>query len=187
MQESSFKQVYVEVRIVAIVRDRTTDRGTNLSKGTDFGDTVLGTVGFSAKTPVTEAGSTGGLLSLFSQKTNGAKDMSLIIQDLSRIANVYTISSPAMLARNNQLSRVSLTKQLGYAETEVDQNTTSTGDIVIGSRTDKAKFKNAGTVLSVFPYVGKNRVQLRLRLAVASKVVTQKFKQPLVKKKQLQT
>ena len=99
-------------------------------------------------------------------------DIDLIVQALSKIGDVYTISSPTVLARNNQISRVSVTRQIGYAETSVEQNTTSAGTVVIGSRVDTAKFANAGTVLSVFPYIGKSKVQMRMRLSVASQVGT---------------
>src|SRR6202000_1335823 len=60
-------------------------------------------------------------------------------------------------------------RQLAYPEPDVTQNPTSTGDVVIGSRQDKAMFKNSGTVMSVLPFIGRNRVQMRFRLAVATK------------------
>ena len=41
--------------------------------------------------------------------------------------------------------------------------------MVIGSRQDKAQFKNSGTVMSVIPFVGKTNVQMRFRLSLATK------------------
>ncbi len=164
IQETSNRQIYVEARIVAIVKDRTTDTGSNFSSQNALGDDILGTLGFTSSTPLTNVNARGGTLRFLSE----GEDLDGVIQALNTVSDVYTISSPSVLARNNQLSRVSITRQLGYAETEVDQSTTSTGDVVIGSRTDTAKFKNAGTVMTVFPFIGKNKVQLRFRLSVAS-------------------
>lgn len=170
VQETSMKQVFVEVRIVAIERDHQTDRGANFTKDVDLGDTVLATLGFQSAAQLTTTNASGAFLSAFSQKSNGQRDMSAVLQALSSLGTVHTISSPSLLARNNQISRVSITRQLGYAETEVDQNTTSNGSVVIGTRTDSAKFKNEGTVLSLFPYIGKSRVQMRFRLSIASQI-----------------
>ncbi|MEC9291458.1 MAG: hypothetical protein VX730_03565 [Pseudomonadota bacterium] len=168
IQETSNRQIYVEARIVAIVKDRTTDTGSNFTSERLLGDDFFGTIGFGSRTPLTTGNAVGGTLRVLQQKTGSDADLDAVLQALSTVSDVYTISSPSVLARNNQLSRVSITRQLGYAETEVDQSTTSTGDVVIGSRTDTAKFKNAGTVMTVFPFIGKNKVQLRFRLSVAS-------------------
>jgi type II secretory pathway component GspD/PulD (secretin) len=164
VQQSLNRQVYVEARIVAVIRDKTTDRGADWSVATDAGNSVIGTLGFRASTPVTDADRTG----IFGSFVSPKDDLTAVLQNLSTIADVYTISSPSTLVRNNQLSRVSITRQLGYAETEVEQSTTSGGDVVIGSRTDSAEFKNAGTVMSVLPFIGRSRVQMRFRLSVAS-------------------
>ena len=169
VQETAHRQIVVEARIVAVIKDKTTDRGIDLDKtGFNLGDSLLGRIGFQAANPVTSATAGGGFLTLSSVADNS--DISFVMQALSTIGDVYTISSPTLLARNNQISRVSITRELGYAETEVEQNTTSTGQISIGSRVDTARFKNAGTVMSVFPYIGKSKVQMRVRLSVASKV-----------------
>lgn len=166
VQESAQRQVVVEARIVALIRDKTTDRGADVSASIrGLTNTYLNKVGFFAQDRITAGAVTGGFFTLGSANN----DISLVLQSLSTLGDVYTISSPSLIARNNQLSRVSVTRQLGYVETEVDQNTTSTGDVVIGSRQDKARFKNSGTVVSVMPFIGKNKVQLRFRLSVASK------------------
>jgi MSHA biogenesis protein MshL len=165
VQQSINRQVYVEARIVAVIHDKTTDRGIDWSQATDAGNSVIGTLGFRASTPVTDVARSGMFASFVSPKG----DLNAVIQNLSNIADVYTISSPSTLIRNNQLSRISITRQLGYAETEVEQSTTSDGSVVIGSRTDSANFKNAGTVMSVLPFIGRSRVQMRFRLSVASK------------------
>lgn len=166
LQESAQRQVVVEARIVALIRDKTTDRGADLSASIrGLTNTYLNRVGFIAPDRITAGGAAGGFFTLASANN----DISLVVQSLSTLGDVYTISSPSLIARNNQLSRVSVTRQLGYVETEVDQNTTSTGDIVIGSRQDRAKFKNSGTVVSVMPFIGKGKVQMRFRLSVASK------------------
>lgn len=166
VQESAQRQVVVEARIVALIRDKTTDRGADLSASIrGITNTYLNRVGFLAQDRITAGGVAGGFFTLGSSNN----DISLVVQSLSTLGDVYTISSPSLIARNNQLSRVSVTRQLGYVETEVDQNTTSSGDIVIGSRQDRARFKNSGTVVSVLPFIGKGRVQMRFRLSVASK------------------
>ncbi|MFZ2587940.1 MAG: hypothetical protein WAZ18_07485, partial [Alphaproteobacteria bacterium] len=166
VQESAQRQVVVEARIVALIRDKTSNRGADLSASIrGLTNSYLNKVGFFANDRITAGGVAGGFFTLGSANS----DISLVLQSLSTLGDVYTISNPSLIARNNQLSRVSVTRQLGYVETDVDQNTTSTGNIVIGSRQDHAKFKNSGTVVSVLPFIGKNKVQLRFRLSVASK------------------
>ncbi|MCP5405045.1 MAG: hypothetical protein H6922_02340 [Pseudomonadaceae bacterium] len=166
VQESAQRQVVVEARIVALIRDKTSDRGADVSASIrGLTNTYLNKVGFFAQDRITAGAVTGGFFTLGSANN----DISLVMQSLSTLGDVYTISSPSLVARNNQMSRVSVTRQLGYVETEVDQNTTSTGDVVIASRQDKARFKNSGTVVSVLPFIGKSKVQVRFRLSVASK------------------
>lgn len=170
VQDSAQRQVLVEARIVALIRDKTTDRGGDVQANFNSllnidGKSALNKIGFFADSRITNTATAGGFFTL----TSRSGDMGLVLQSLSKLGDVYTISSPSLMARNNQISRVSVTRQLGYVETEVNQNTTSTGDIVIGSRQDKPKFKNSGTVMSVMPFIGKNRVQMRYRLSVATK------------------
>lgn len=170
VQASAHRQVVVEARIVALIKDKTTQRGVDLQlNGRDVTGSALNRLGFfaDARSGLSAAGATvqGGFFTLASR----AGDMAMVLQSLSTLGDVYTISSPNLVARNNQISRVAVTRQLGYAETEVNQNTTSTGDIVIGSRQDRAKFKNSGTVMSVMPFIGRNNVQLRFRLSLATK------------------
>jgi hypothetical protein len=171
VQSSAHRQIIVEARIVALIKDKTTTRGADLQvNGRELAGSALNRLGFfaDARTGLMSAANStvqGGFFTLASK----AGDMALVLQSLSSIGDVYTISSPNLVARNNQISRVAVTRQLGYAETEVNQNTTSTGDVVIGSRQDKARFKNSGTVMSVLPFIGKNNVQLRFRLSLATK------------------
>ncbi len=165
VQENALKQVFVEMRIIAVVKDKKTDRGTDWEKSGIQLDDALASVGFSPSTALSSLTAQGAVLS--AATPNG--DLSFVYQALSNVGSVHTVTSPSVIARNNQLSRVSLTRQLGYAETEVEQNTTSGGDVVIGTRTDNPKYKNAGTVLSVFPYIGKSKVQMRVRLSISSK------------------
>ncbi len=171
VQASVHRQVVVEARIVALIKDKTTTRGADIQvNGRELTGSALNRLGFfaDARTGLMSAANStvqGGFFTLASK----AGDMALVMQSLSSIGDVYTISSPNLVARNNQISRVAVTRQLGYAETEVNQNTTSTGDVVIGSRQDRAKFKNSGTVMSVLPFIGKNNVQLRFRLSLATK------------------
>ena len=170
VQEAAHRQVVVEARIVALIKDKSTIRGADVQlNGRDVTGAGLSRLGFfnDARTVLSADQSTvqGGFFTLASK----AGDMGLVLQSLSTLGDVYTISTPSVMARNNQISRVAVTRQLGYAETEVNQNTTSTGDIVIASRQDKALFKNSGTVMSVMPFIGKNGVQLRFRLSLATK------------------
>ncbi len=170
VQASAHRQVVVEARIVALIKDKNTQRGIDVQlNGRDVTGSALNRLGFfaDARSTLGAAGATvqGGFFTLASR----AGDMALVLQSLATLGDVYTISSPNLVARNNQISRVAVTRQLGYAETEVNQNTTSTGDVVIGSRQDRAKFKNSGTVMSVMPFIGRNNVQLRFRLSLATK------------------
>ena len=170
VQEAAHRQVIVEARIVALIRDKTSSHGVDLQlDGSDVTGSALNKIGFfgdarNALVPATSSVQ-GGFFTMASK----SGDMALVLQSLSTLGDVYTISTPSLLARNNQISRVAVTRQLGYAETEVNQNTTSTGDVVIGSRQDKALFKNSGTVMSVMPFIGKGSVQMRFRLSLATK------------------
>ena len=170
VQEAAHRQIVVEARIVALIRDKTTTRGADIQlDGSSITGSALNRLGFfadsrSALNPATSLVQGG----FFTMASNGG-DMGLVLQSLSQLGDVYTVSTPSIMARNNQISRVAVTRQLGYAETEVNQNTTSAGDVVIGSRQDKALFKNSGTVMSVLPFIGKNGVQMRFRLSLATK------------------
>lgn len=165
MQSSALRQVYVDARIIAVIKDKDTTRGANIGLQDGISSSLLGKVGFSAASPVSRANLTGGFIDF---SGTGGDDIDAVIQSLSEIGDVYTISSPSIMVRNNQIARVSATRQLGYAETQVEQNTNSDGDVVIGTRTDEAKFKNAGTVMTVHPFVGRENVQMRFRLSISS-------------------
>ncbi|NBV54481.1 MAG: hypothetical protein EBR79_02065 [Proteobacteria bacterium] len=170
VQAAAHRQIVVEARIVALIRDKTTTRGTDVMlNGREVTGSALNRLGFFAdQRSVLDAKNATVAGGFFTLASKGG-DMALVLQSLSNLGDVYTISSPNLIARNNQISRVAVTRQLGYAETEVSQNTTSTGDVVIGSRQDKARFKNSGTVMSVMPYIGKGSVQMRFRLSLATK------------------
>lgn len=167
VQGNLLRQILVEARILAIVRLKDTDRGSSLSRSINTGDafgSILGNLGFRAQQPLDAGDLRGGFFNLSSSRN----DLNLVMQLLSNLGDVYTISSPNLLARNNQISRVAITRQIGYPETTVETNTTDTGQIVVGTRTDEARFKNAGTVFSVLPFIGRNKVQMRMRLSIAS-------------------
>ncbi|TKW60580.1 MAG: hypothetical protein DI628_06670 [Blastochloris viridis] len=171
VQEAAHRQIIVEARIVALIRDKSTKRGADvLLNGREVTGSALNNLGFFADTrsQTLNAASSAVQGGFFTMASKGG-DMALVLQSLATLGDVYTISTPSVLARNNQISRVAVTRQLGYAETEVNQNTSSTGEVVIGSRQDKALFKNSGTVMSVMPFIGKNGVQLRFRLSLATK------------------
>jgi type II secretory pathway component GspD/PulD (secretin) len=170
VQAAAHRQVNVEARIVALIKNKTTVRGADVQlNGRDVTGSALNKLGFFSDERSALSVATSSVQGGFFTMASKAGDMGLVLQSLGTLGDVYTISSPNLLARNNQISRVAVTRQLGYAETEVNQNTTSTGDIVIGSRQDKALFKNSGTVMSVMPYIGKNSVQMRFRLSLATK------------------
>jgi type II secretory pathway component GspD/PulD (secretin) len=165
VQAAAHKQVMVDIRIVAVTRDKNTRQGLNMTS--QVGKELVDNFGFKGINPVktTPAGLTGGYL--IGDAFDG--DLDFVIQNLANIGDVYTLSSPSLLARNNQISRVSATRQLGYVETQVETTTTASGDVAISSRNDKAKFQNVGTVVSALPYIGKNNVQMRFRLSLSDK------------------
>ncbi len=170
VQETAHRQIVVEARIVALIRDKTTRRGADLQlDGKDVTGSALNKLGFFADERSALNAATSVVQGGFFTMASRSGDMALVLQSLSKLGDVYTISTPSLLARNNQISRVAVTRQLGYAETEVNQNTASTGEVIIGSRQDKALFKNSGTVMSVMPFIGKGSVQMRFRLSLATK------------------
>ena len=172
VQQSLLRQIFVEARILAIVKSKNTSRGTGFD-GSDVSLNSIGgkplnsSFGFAGEplvAPNASDSSLGGFLN-FSFNNNSIQG---VMQMLNRVGDVYTISSPSLLARNNQISRVAITQQLGFAETTVETNVNSSGDITIGTRTDEAQFRNAGTVFSVIPFVGRHKVQMRMRLSLSS-------------------
>lgn len=171
VQQSLLRQIYVEARILAIVKAKQSNRGGNLGvsslnlgvpglRGTSdrFGFKGLPAVSTEAVNQV------GGFLDFSFDNNN----IQAVVQMMNTIGDVFTISSPSLLARNNQISRVAITQQIGFAETTVETNTNADGNVVIGQRTDEARFRNAGTVFSIMPFVGKNKVQMRMRLSLAN-------------------
>jgi type II secretory pathway component GspD/PulD (secretin) len=168
IQQNLNRQIYVEVRIVAVIRDKITDRGTSLAQnvnlGDPFGTSIIGTLGFDAVLPITNPERAGGFVSLGSSRN----DLRFIIQALSNLGDVYTISSPSMMVRNNQIGRVAITRQVSFVETQVETNTSETGVTSISSRRDTVKTKNVGTVFSLIPYIGRDKIQMRVRLSQAS-------------------
>jgi len=165
VQAAAHKQVVVDVRIVAITRDKTTNQGFNF--GSVVEKELVNDFGFKGLNALPSAITDlkGGYL--LGEAFDG--DMDFVIQNLANIGDVYTLSSPSMLARNNQIARVSATRQLGYVQTSVESNTSDTGVVSISSRTDSALFQNIGTVVSALPYIGKNNVQMRFRLSLSDK------------------
>lgn len=165
VQAAAHKQVVMDVRIVAITRDKTTNQGFNF--GSVVGKELVDSFGFKgvSSIPTTIADLKGSYF--LGEAFDG--DMDFVIQNLANIGDVYTLSSPSLLARNNQIARVSATRQLGYVQTSVESNTSETGVVSISSRTDTALFQNIGTVVSALPYIGKNNVQMRFRLSVSDK------------------
>jgi type II secretory pathway component GspD/PulD (secretin) len=136
VQAAAHRQVVVEARIVALIRDKTTKRGMDIQgNGQDVTGSALNRLGFFADERTVLDASTATVQGGFFTLASKAGDMALVLQSLATLGDVYTVSTPNLIARNNQISRVAVTRQLGYAETEVNQNTTSTGDIVIGTRT----------------------------------------------------
>ena len=168
VQSTAHRQIVVEARIVTFIRNKTTNRGFQVGGNFDKDSVLTGALGFTPSSQLDSTNLVGGFLNL-TASPNGTKDLTAIVQSLSTLGDVYTLSSPTLLARNNQLSRVSVTKQLGYVETEVETATGTTGEVKVGARTDRAQFKNSGTVMSVLPYIGKNKVQMRFRMSVATK------------------
>jgi type II secretory pathway component GspD/PulD (secretin) len=168
VQEAAHRQIVVEARVVALIRSKTTNRGVQLSGAFDKDSVLGGVFGFTPASQLT-AGSLSGSFFELRASPNNSQDLTALVQSLSTLGDIYTLSSPTILARNNQISRVSITRQLGFVETEVETATGTTGDVKIGSRVDRARFKNAGTVMSVMPFIGRSKVQLQFRLSVATK------------------
>ena len=173
VQQSLLRQIFIEARILAIVKSKTSTRGAGLdgnsvSLGNLGGKPIGSSFGFEGE-PLVAADASGDNLGGFLNFAFNNNSIQGVVQMLNRVGDVYTISSPSLLARNNQISRVAITQQLGFAETTVETNVNSSGDVTIGQRTDEAQFRNAGTVFSVIPFVGRHKVQMRMRLSLASK------------------
>ena len=155
LQESLHRQVFVEVRIVGISEAKETRRGIQWSM-----DGLLN-AGFSPTNAVEQSTVAGGFLKV-SNSSNGFEGL---IENMAEIDDLQLISTPQILVRNNQLGYVKIVNQLSYITTETETETTDSGTLT--TRTDTVNEKDVGTILSVLPYIGKNKVQMRLRLSVA--------------------
>jgi MSHA biogenesis protein MshL len=154
-QESLHRQVFVEVRIVGISEAKNTDRGIQW--------TIDGLLngGFTPTSSVEASTISGGFLSV----ANSSEGFSGLIENMAKISDLQVISTPQILVRNNQIGYVKIVNELSYVTTETTTETTDNGTVT--SREDTVNNKDVGTILSVFPYIGKNKVQMRLRLSVA--------------------
>mgnify|MGYP005838293589 CR=1 FL=1 len=172
VQQSLLRQILVEARILAIVKSKNSGRGVGfdgdtVSLGNVGGNPLASSFGFAGE-PLVAPDASGDNLGGFLNFSFNNNSIQAVVQMLNRVGDVFTISSPSLMARNNQISRVAVTQQLGFAETTVETNVNSSGDVTIGQRTDEAQFRNAGTVFSVLPFVGDHKVQMRMRLSISS-------------------
>ena len=154
-QESLHRQVFVEVRIVGIAENK------NVSRGVQWSIDGLFKGGFTPTKTIDETGLTGGFLSF----SNSNQEIDGIIENMAEVSDLQLVSTPQILVRNNQIGYVKITKELNYVTTETETETTDSGTLT--TRTDTINAKDIGTILSVLPYIGKNKVQMRLRLSVA--------------------
>jgi type II secretory pathway component GspD/PulD (secretin) len=154
-QESLHRQIFVEVRIVGIAENK------NVSRGVQWSIDGLFQGGFTPTQTIEQSGITGGFLSF----SNSNQEIDGIIQNMAELSDLQVVSTPQILVRNNQIGYVKITKELNYITTDSETETTDRGTLT--SRTDTINSKDIGTILSVLPYIGKNKVQMRLRLSVA--------------------
>ncbi|MCP4355858.1 MAG: hypothetical protein GY793_09570 [Proteobacteria bacterium] len=155
VQESLHRQIFVEVRIIGLTENKET------AKGIQWAIDGIFNAGFTPASQVSESQLSGGFLKF--TKSNIGLDG--IIQNLSTITDVQTISTPQILVRNNQVGYVKILDELAYITTATETETTDAGTFI--TRTDTIENKDVGTILSVMPYIGKNKVQMRLRLSVS--------------------
>jgi type II secretory pathway component GspD/PulD (secretin) len=154
-QESLHRQIFIEVRIVGIAENK------NVSRGVQWSIDGLFQGGFTPTQTIDETGLTGGFLSF----SNSNQEIDGIIENMAEVSDLQLVSTPQILVRNNQIGYVKITKELNYVTTETETETTDSGTLT--TRTDTINAKDIGTILSVLPYIGKNKVQMRLRLSVA--------------------
>lgn len=154
-QESLHRQIFVEVRIVGISEAKKTNRGIQWS----IDGLLKG--GFTPTNTIDESTISGGFLKV----SNSNQEIDGIVENMAEITDVQLISTPQILVRNNQLGYVKIVNQLAYITTKTETETTDSGTLT--TRTDTVNNTDVGTILSVLPYIGKNKVQMRLRLSVA--------------------
>jgi len=154
-QESLHRQIFVEVRIVGISEEKKVNRGIQW--------TIDGILrgGFTPTNSIDESTISGGFLKV----SNSNQEFDGLIENMAEITDLQLISTPQILVRNNQLGYVKIVNQLAYITTATETETTDSGTLT--TRTDTVNNTDVGTILSVLPYIGKNKVQMRLRLSVA--------------------
>lgn len=154
-QESLHRQVFVEVRIVAVSESKETSRGIQWTV-----DGILNG-GFTPTSAISQDNLAGGFLSV----SKSSMGFDGLIENMAAVNDLQIIATPQILVRNNQIGYVKIVNELSYVTTATETETTDSGTFT--TRTDTINSKDAGTILSVFPYIGKNKVQMRLRLSVA--------------------
>ena len=172
MMQSAQRQVLIEATIVEVnLKDQ-------YRAGIDWSRALQGAVGWQIQTIGGVAGSTSnalaGTLAPFVQATySGSNGFKAAIDLLESFGNTKVLSSPKLMALNNQTALLKVVNNLVYFSIDVQAGTTSSTGVVLtpATYTTTAHTVPVGIVMSVTPQIGEHgQVSLTVRPTITRKV-----------------
>jgi general secretion pathway protein D len=184
VMQSAQRQVLIEATIVEItLKDQ-------YRAGIDWSKTLQGTVGWAIDNTGAVSGSSSnalaGALAPFVKATyNGSNGFKAAIDLLESFGNTKVLSSPKLMALNNQTAILKVVNNLVYFSIQSQQGaTSSTGDLLQPATfTTTAHTVPVGIVMTVLPQINENGlVSLTVRPTISRKVGEVEDPNPSLKK-----
>ena len=184
VMQSAQRQVLIEATIVEVsLKDQ-------YRAGIDWSKTLQGTVGWAIDATGAVSGSSSnalaGALAPFVKATyNGSNGFKAAIDLLESFGNTKVLSSPKLMALNNQTAILKVVNNLVYFSIQSQQGaTSSTGDLLQPATfTTTAHTVPVGVVMTVLPQINENgMVSLTVRPTISRKVGEVEDPNPSLKK-----
>lgn len=171
VMKSAKRQVLIEATIVEVGLSDEFKAGVNWSKLAKDGSNQGLTFGFGKTNPtnLTTAGTSDDFVVNFI-RTTSLGSLATSIKLLETFGTTKVLSSPKLMALNNQTSILKVVENLVYFSVEADTTTSTTGPSLT-TFTTTAKTVPVGLVMSVTPQVGETgQITLMVRPTISRKV-----------------
>jgi general secretion pathway protein D len=167
VSNASQRQVLIEATIVEVtLKDQ-------YRAGIDWSRTLQGATGWAIET-ASKGGTSAlaGSLTPFIQATyTGSNGITAAIDLLESYGNTRVLSSPKLMALNNQTAMLKVVNNLVYFSVDVKPETINNGIVTPAIYTTKAHAVPVGIVMSVLPQISENgMVSLTVRPTISRKV-----------------
>lgn len=162
------RQVLIEATIVEVVLSDAFQAGIDWSRlpisgGLSITQTLLG--GFNSAATGAGAAAGNALTVAYTNPTTNIGNISGAVKLLEEFGNARVLSSPKLMAMNNQTALLKVVDNLVYFEIKADTTTNQTGALTTFNTT--AKTVSVGVVMGVTPQINEDgRVQLNVRPTV---------------------